>query len=200
MKELFSFLLERRITPNGLFTLYCLHKKKQEKDYVNYLTELHRLIVSGHVEMKGKSYQITNKGLFILQEADKMIKFSKSKIKVDFKEWEENILKYNNIFPNGKKEGINISFRSTPKELLPRFIWFFNEYPEFSWEEVFKATETYVKGFEQSGDFKYMQLSKYFIKKDDQSKNTTSTLAQVCYDILNGVEDVENNGYCYYGD
>jgi hypothetical protein len=45
-----------------------------------------------------------------------------------------------------------------------------------------------------------MQTSRYFIKKDDKSKNTISNLAGICYNIAEGNdEDVSESGYHYFG-
>jgi hypothetical protein len=79
-------------------------------------------------------------------------------------------------------------------------VWFFKEYPEYTWEDVFTATTRYVEPFEESSDYTYMQTSRYFIKKDDKSKNTISTLAGICYNISQGNdEDVKESGYHYFG-
>ena len=111
----------------------------------------------------------------------------------------EQIEQYNLCFPKGKKAGTSSSFRTNPKELVERFSWFFKEYPEYTWENVLEATKLYTKQFLDSNDFTYLQLSKYFIKKDDKNKTTTSSLANVCYNIAQGnVSDV-NDGYHYFG-
>jgi hypothetical protein len=83
--------------------------------------------------------------------------------------------------------------------LYQRFVWFFTEYPEYTWEDVFVATKKYLAGFEASVDYTYAQTSKYFIKKDDKNKNIVSTLATMCYNIAQGNDDEIDSGFHYFG-
>lgn len=92
------------------------------------------------------------------------------------------------------------SYRTNPKELYDKFIWFFNEYPDYTWELVLQATGQYVKSFQDASDYTYMQSSKYFIKKEDKNKQVTSTLASMCWNMLEGNDvDVTSEGYHYFG-
>lgn len=206
MRELFSYLVVNKISPNGLFTLHTLHNKYSFDNYINISTELYRLSLSGHVkkDVSSGEYVITSLGLEVLNQSEKLVssikKTTKKKLNISFEEWQENILAYNTLFPKGKKEGTHISYRTSPKELYDRFIWFFAEYPEYTWELVLQATKSYVEAFETSGDYTYMQTSKYFIKKEDKLKTISSTLASVCYNIQEGNdEDISKLGTYYFG-
>jgi hypothetical protein len=118
--------------------------------------------MSGYLELKTEGgYKLTMEGLSVLREAEKcagmIAKQKEKKSKIPFEEWKEKIEEYNNLFPKGRKEGSTISFRTPPKELYARFIWFFAENPEYDWDLVMKATGNYVKAFEEEGDYTYMQ-------------------------------------------
>ena len=204
MKDLYDFLVKNKVSPNGLFVLNCVHNGYMYPNYVNFNHEQYRLEITGHLkkDVTGVSpvYKITDKGVMLLKEAEHTLtKMKRAKKNISTENWEENIAKYNEMFPKGKKEGASISFRTNPKELMERFIWFFKEYPEYTWELVFQATERYVNSFDETTGYTYMQTSKYFIKKEDKSKTITSTLATMCYNIKEG-NDVEiNTGYHYFG-
>jgi hypothetical protein len=207
MKELFNILIKNNLTPNGYFLLYTMKKKISYNNYVNTTVELYKLKTLGFVEEKieneYKNFYLTSKAESLLKELE-VFEASDSKTKskpekISFSEWEENIVAFNNKFPKGKKPGTALSFKTTPKELFERFKWFFSEYPEYTWEDVMKATDRYVKTFEEQNDYSYMQLSKYFIKKDDKNKSTTSTLATVCFNIAEGDDEDIDTGFHYFG-
>ena len=61
------------------------------------------------------------------------------------------------------------------------------------------ATKKYVKTFDEEGDYTYLQTAKYFIKKDDRNKNTTSTLGSICYMISEGEDFEIDKGHHYFG-
>jgi hypothetical protein len=208
MRELFEYLAANKVSPNGLFVLHSVYNKYYFENYINTKTELYRLELSGYVKSEkvdGRDVvEITSQGLLIIREAEKiagrLAKQKEKKSKIPFEEWKEKIDEYNNIFPKGRKEGSSISFRTPPKELYVRFIWFFAENPEYDWDLVMKATRQYAQAFEQEGDYTYMQTSKYFIKKEDRNKNVTSTLGSICYNILEGNdEDISTTGHYYFG-
>lgn len=205
MKELYDYLAGQSITPNGLFILHATYHGYMYAGYINFKSEQYRLSLTGHLteEKKGLSstYKITDKGLHIIREAESILGKMKRAKKTDvpFSEWEEKIEMYNNLFPKGKKIGSSVSFRTNPKDLFDRFKWFFKEYPEYTWDDVLAATEKYMKVFEESNDFTYMQTSKYFIKKEDKTKTVTSTMADICYNIKSGNDEDMDSGTFYFG-
>lgn len=205
MKELYDLLVTNKVSPNGLFVLHCTQKGYMYPNYVNYLTEQYRLTGTGHLKQEnqdgiGPVYKITPKGENLLLEVEHcMTKMKRSKKHVTMEGWEENIARYNEMFPRGKKDGSSISFRTNPKELVERFLWFFKEYPEYTWDLVFQATQKYVDGFDEGTGYTYMQTSKYFIKKEDKSRNYTSTLANMCYNITEGNDVEVSSGFHYFG-
>ena len=202
MKKLFDELLINKVTPNGLLVLYATYDKSLEYvSLVNFRHEQHRLQLTGYLEHENGVYNITDKGLHLLRECEQTIgKIQKTKKKnIPFNEWEEQIAKYNDLFPNQKKPSSNYYFRTAPKELFSRFKWFFLEYPEYTWDDVFEATKKYVHSHEEAGDYTYMQLNKYFIKKDDKNRSTTSALATEIFNMHNAPDEEINTGTYYFG-
>jgi hypothetical protein len=201
MKEPFHFLCKNQVSPNGLFVLHCIKDKYIINDYIPHKHEQYKLEVTGHLVSNKGTYNLTQKGLDLLDQVDEIYNAGKKtvnkKAKSKFCDWEQNVQQYNELFPKGKKEGSSVSFRTNPKELCMRFDWFFKEFPEYTWEHVMEATKKYIAGFEM--DYRYMQTSKYFIKKDDVNKNATSTLATMCYNIEQGNDTQVNDGYHYFG-
>jgi hypothetical protein len=205
MKEFFEFLITNDLTPNGHYILYCMVNGIPLQG-ISFTHEQYKLSLSGFLEEKIEnkiiSYSITSKGYLIVHEADVYIcnlKTVKKVSKVDYDDWANNITIYNNMFPKGKKKGCTVSFRTNPKELYDKFKWFFTEYPEYTWEDVLDATEKYLLEFDESCDYTYAQTSKYFIKKDDKNKVTTSTLASMIYNIKEGNDEEVGGGTYYFG-
>lgn len=205
MKEYYDFLVVNKVTPNGLFVLHATHKSYLYPNYVNFQSEQYRLELSGHLRSENtgvtKVFKITDAGLHLLREAENIMSKMKRTRKKDvpFSDWEDKIIEYNALFPPGKKQGSSVSFRTNPKELFERFRWFFLEYPEYTWEEVLDATKEYLMKFEEASDYTFAQTSKYFIKKVDNARSTTSTLATMCYNIAEGNTEDINTGTYYFG-
>jgi hypothetical protein len=207
MKDLYDYLVQERLTPNGLYVLQATHEEFLIPNYLNFKHEQYRLSLSGHLKEHKEPtqlnavYTITDKGLHVIRKAHELVSKVKAekKINIPFSDWEEKIEQYNQLFPKGKKQGSSISFRTAPKELFDRFKWFFKEYPEYTWDDIMTATERYLKPYNESSDYTYAQTSKYFIKKEDKNKSVTSTLATMCYNIKEGNDEEINDGYHYFG-
>lgn len=85
--------------------------------------------------------------------------------KVDNKlEFEELANKLREIFPNGKKPGTTYMWRDTTAVIAKKLKILVTKYNcNFTEEQAIKATQAYVNSF--GGNYKYMQLLKYFILK-----------------------------------
>ncbi len=181
----YDVLIDYKITPNALYVLESLNDSSiPHNTLVNFKIEMLFLERAGLI----KDNITTLEGLKLLQKLRKKPK------KLTYDEIKDKLEEYNNFFPKIRKDG-KFSVRSNPKELVDKFDWFFNTYPEYDWEKVLAATKIYVDGFE--GDYTYIQLSKYFVKKEDKNRNVSSTLASICYDIDTGVSS--ETGYHYFG-
>lgn len=205
MKKLFDHLFLNKVTPNGLLVLHATYNNYSYGSFVNFRHEQHRLELTGFLKSDKEDgatvYKITDQGLHIIRESEKIIgKIQKAKKKnIPFSEWEEQIAIYNDLFPKQKKPGSNYYFRTAPKELFSRFKWFFLEYPEYTWDDVLAATRKYVAHYEETNDYTYMQLNKYFIKKDDKNRSTTSALATEIFNLQNSPDGEINTGTHYFG-
>ena len=206
MKEFYDFLNANELTPNAHYILYCM-VYNLPITRVSYTSEQYKLSLNGYLtENKSEDgiifYTITPKATHVVHESEVYIcnlKTIKKVSKISYGDWEEKIKEYNELFPKGKRAGSTMSYRTNPKELYDKFKWFFQEYPEYDWELVLKATTKYVQSFEESNDYTYMQSSKYFIKKDDKNRVTTSTLSTHCYNIVEGNDEEISTGTYYFG-
>ena len=200
MKKLFDFLVENKLTPNGLMALYCIHNNFMYSKTININIELYKLEINKFIEKIEKGYKLTNTGLLLLNNSEKLmmsLKDIKEKSNIKYNDIEDKIKTYNELFPKGKKDG-SLSFRTAPKELYQRFIWFFNEYPEYNFEIILKATQKYIEIYSQQNNYTYMQTSKYFIRKVDNNKISTSNLATMCYNIVNNNDDNIDTGIHFF--
>lgn len=199
MKKLFEYLIKNKITPNGFFALYTLMEKIGYLGYIHTNLEFNKLEKEEFI-VKSKTteqYEVTKKGRILLKDAENIM--SKIKKTIVSEDWEKKIIEYNELFPKGKRSNSNIGYRRNPKELRNSFIWFFKEYPEYTWDDVLNITKQYIES--QNGDYTYLQNSKYFIKKMDVNKTVSSTIADLLYNAKEG-NDVLNTdvGTQYFGE
>ena len=79
-------------------------------------------------------------------------------------EFEELANKLREIFPKGKKPGTTYMWRDTTAVIAKKLKILVTKYNcKFTEEQAIKATQAYVNSF--GGNYKYMQLLKYFILK-----------------------------------
>lgn len=71
------------------------------------------------------------------------------------------------IYPEGKKEGTNLHWRSNTVEIRNRLQAFFKRFGDVPNDKMLQATREYVASFNEN--YTYMNILKYFImkKKDD---------------------------------
>ena len=108
------------------------------------------------------------------------------------KDFLDKINEYRNIFPAGKLPSGKPA-RVNVRSLETNFRWFFEEYSH-DWDTIIKATKMYVNQYEEN-DFNYMMTSQYFIAKQDKHKVKTSTLADYCDMIIDGVSEITDNHF-----
>lgn len=68
------------------------------------------------------------------------------------------------LFPAGKKPGYAYTWRDSTSCIVDRLKKFVMKYGNHSDEEIINATKAYIASF--NGDYRYMQLLKYFIWKN----------------------------------
>lgn len=200
MKKFYDYLASQGLTPNGYYVLHATINGYYHDKYINIRTEQHRLAVTDFLIEDGDQYTLTSKATDIVKTAEKLLVEVTKKIKkVPYGMWEAEITQFNNMFPKGKRDGSSIAYRTNPKELHERFMWFFETYPEYNWEMILDVTKKYVETTSEN-DVRYLQSSKYFIKKQDKNLEITSTLASLCWNVVEGNdEEVSAQGFHYFG-
>jgi hypothetical protein len=101
------------------------------------------------------------------------------------------VARYREYFPKKLSTGPG---RQSPRELKQKFVWFFKNHPEFTWEDVLEAANYYACECAQRNN-EYMANSSNFIKKDTMSKESVSKLADYCQiisDMINEEKDKMN--------
>tara|TARA_R110002167_G_scaffold177167_2_gene376928 strand:+ start:7515 stop:8045 length:531 start_codon:yes stop_codon:yes gene_type:complete len=156
----------------------------------NLDVNIDELVELGYLSKEEKKYKLTPKARTFIAHLDNY--FIKAKKKTDIqlmgKDFSEQINIYRETFPNkrlpsGKPARVNV------KMLSESFRWFFETY-DYEWADVIKATKMYVNEY-RDAEYLYMQTSQYFICKQDKHKVKSSTLADYCDMIRDGIDTEE---------
>lgn len=92
------------------------------------------------------------------------------------------------LFPAGKKPGTNYYWRGFKQEIIKKLETISNKFDfEFTKEQAINATKRYVESF--NGDYRYMQLLKYFILKNKITENGT----EIKSSFMEYIENENNN-------
>jgi hypothetical protein len=152
--------------------------------------EINELVELGFLVHDKKIYKLTPQAKAFIAHLDNY--FIKAKKKTDIqlmgKNFSEQINEYRETFPNkrlpsGKPARVNV------KMLSESFRWFFETY-DYEWLDVIKATKMYVNEY-RDVEYMYMQTSQYFICKQDKHRVKSSTLADYCDMIRDGIDTEE---------
>lgn len=184
MEDMYKILITHDdVTPNQLYLLWSMKTKIATRG-INDKSEERLLIRKGYIA----NSKPTDKGKQLLKEVMQLWKKqSKQKdIAIMGKEYEENTEKYNGLFPKLMLESGKHA-RSSILNVKPGVKWFFSE-TDYTWEEVFKATEAYVNN-RKMVDYNYMTCSQYFARKQMKDKTSVSILADWCEAIRSGLQD-----------
>lgn len=100
-----------------------------------------------------------------------------------------------NIYPKGKKEGTIYYWRDSITNIVKRLQIFFKRYGNsYTDEQIINATKKYVESF--NGDYRYMQLLKYFIFKDKRGLEVVENQSELASYLQNeGQEDTLSNNW-----
>lgn len=83
-------------------------------------------------------------------------------------EYESLAIKMKEVYPSGKKPGTSYPWRDSTAVIARKLKTITTQFNcKFTEDEAIKATEEYVKSF--NGDYRYMELLKYFILKTDKT-------------------------------
>ena len=86
-------------------------------------------------------------------------------------------IKLREIYPKGKKEGTTFYWAESPILIVKRLRTFFQRYGNFNDEDIIDSTQQYVNSF--NGQYKLMQLLKYFIFKDKRNAGVVEYESQL---------------------
>lgn len=99
--------------------------------------------------------------------------------------------KLRELYPNGKKDNV-YHWRDSTKVIAKRLRLFAKKYgSDFTDEQAIEATKRYVESF--NGNYKYMQLLKYFIMKNTNDGGQIAEVSQLLSYMENADEDVQYN-------
>ena len=154
--------------------------------------EITDLVAEGFLVYDDGVYKLTAQAKAFIAHLDNY--FIKAKKKTDIqlmgKDFVDQINIYRETFPNkrlpsGKPARVNV------KMLSESFRWFFETY-EYEWSDVINASKMYVNEY-RDAEYMYMQTSQYFISKQDKHRVKSSTLADYCDMIRDGIDTEEQS-------
>ena len=188
MWELLQKILKEKMTPNQCLILFGM--KQGVSSTASSKLDKDILVSNGFLIFEKDKYKLTPTAKAFCAKLDNY--FIKAKKKTDIqlmgKDFSEQINIYRETFPNtrlpsGKPARVNV------KMLSESFRWFFETY-DYEWSDVIKATKMYVNEY-RDAEYMYMQTSQYFICKQDKHKVKSSTLADYCDMIRDGIDTEE---------
>ncbi len=190
MTEIFNLLIEKELTPNSFYVLYCIKEKIVPNKLVNKNLETQRLINQNWLT---ENLQLTDKSLIFITKIDGYFKKTKKKTSKDLMgdNFMQKIDAYVKLFPN-KKLSSGKYARVPAKSLEGSFRWFFENY-DYDWQTIFAATQKYINEYETK-NYDYMRTSRYFLRKQNLDKSWDSDLATYC-EFLNDTPDVDENPF-----
>ncbi len=185
MWELFQIMLKNNLTPNQVLLLFGIKQGVSLPQVTN--DDKLALEKLGYLILDNGKYTMSAEAKSLVVHLDNY--FTKAKKKTDAQlmgqDFADKINMYREIFPNiklpsGKPARVNV------KMLSESFRWLFETY-DYTWEQIIKATKMYVNEY-RDAQYMYMQTSQYFICKQDKHKVKSSTLADYCDMIRDGIE------------
>lgn len=182
--QLWSTLIKYNISPNQIYYLDCIRTRIKPTVIIESTVESAECQRKGYLNADGK---ITDRGLQVLEEFDTYLVKRKAKVAADVlgPDYLQNVEFYRNQFP-AQRLPSGLYARQSVEELKKKFIWFFQNYPQFTWQQVFDAADyyTFLKR-QQDTPYMYMMTSSYFISKTDPyTKEVKSALADTCQEML----------------
>lgn len=185
MHKLFQILISQGITPDHCAVLFSI-KEKITYPFLNNKDAIEWLIKNNYITENNNVYTITEHGQKLINNLNN--EFVKANKKTNMQSMSNDYVSqieiYRSIFPSGKLPSGKPA-RQNIKCLTDSFRWFFDNY-NYTWEEIHKATKMYIDEYAMN-DYNYMQTSQYFISKQDKHKVKTSSLADYCDMIKEGV-------------
>lgn len=180
---------DKGISVDMFYYLVALH----EGSKINRRT-FNELGKTGYICYKGfdeKGYliepTITQEGVDLITE----ILVNSNMSSMDIKRYEEIAKEMREIFPKGKKEGTVYMWRDSVPVIARRLKAVTGKYGYLPTKaEILDATKRYVDSF--NGDYRYMQLLKYFISKQTIAPDGTTEETSQLFSYIMNKDDVTN--------
>lgn len=157
--EFIDYVSSLNLNPNEFSTLYFIFTKKKAPKTLNIDGYKSVLYTKGWIDGRGN---LNDKSISLFETSN----IDNQSVERYRQMWPSIVL------PNGKYA------RSSHKELEVRFKWFFENF-SYDWETIYKATEEYLKYYEERR-YNFMRTSGFFIYKESSPKLRTSDLAEWC--------------------
>jgi hypothetical protein len=185
---LFTKLKKKKLTVVQYQALYNLKSMKPQDELSERLKEKIRMLVPS-IYINLGSCTLSDKGEKLIKEIEMLFKPLKKLLNIDLlgTDFKERIQEFIEIFPTHKLPS-NKYARGNAKNIEVNFMWFFQEYPDFTWDTILEATEKYVEEFRLK-NYEYMRTAMYFIKKLKDG-TPESELANYCDIALNSEDYV----------
>jgi hypothetical protein len=178
----FDKLEKKKLTVAQYRILYKLYKPPKNLSSLA-LQQIKNQVPAIYINSDGS--ELSEQGVKLIKSIEMLFKPLKKLKDIELMgpDFEERIKEYLEIFPTGKLPNGKYA-RGNKKNIKENFMWFFQEFPEYSWDQVLDATEAYVSEY-QKKNYLYMRTAMYFIKKLVDS-TVQSELANYCELIESG--------------
>ncbi len=198
-KEIFSQLLEDKLSVDELLILYCLYHDKREIVQSYYKIEnpdkyvlLQQLEVEGYL-LREDDNKLTELGESVVERFMNLwgvSEYQSEKVIEEDDVFKENILKYTSLF---SKRALGLTDKScNPNDVLFKFRKLFKENPECTWDDILGATAYRIEEMRASGRLKFIRKANYFVyKRVDQTKE--SEVSDLLLAITEWKESSEDN-------
>lgn len=147
----------------ALYLLSLYKKKNIDGGTIERLKRKDKILVPDDMPNK-----LTSRGVSLIETI-----IAKSKLHIssnDMERYRALADKIRNLYPKGLKPGTNYQWRDSTAIIADRLIKLVAKYNiEFTDEEAIDATKRYIESF--NGNYKYMQILKYFISKQKPVEN-----------------------------
>lgn len=180
MEHIEKLCREYGITPNQLYVLWCISNKRKPLEDTKVALDIRLLQSKALIAIVNeKNVELTTLGGSLVTQVNDMFKkrWALKDITKD-SNYRENMVKYRELWPKASiGEGTNKRpLRSSPADIDKAFKNFFTLYPNADWEDIFKATEVYIRRWKAEEDKTYMKSASSFVYKERAS--TISELAK----------------------
>jgi hypothetical protein len=189
MMEMFHLIREKELSPNQFYLLCCL-KENEASKFINVHQELRSLVTDGWItEDEHKvNYKLSVEAITFVNQVEALFSITKKKTnnQIMGQDYASKVLEFLDIFPKIKLPSGKFA-RSDKKNIEMALRWFIQTY-SYDWTIILNATKMYVDDYERA-NYKYMQTSQYFIRKQNPDKSWASELANWCAQAESGPSD-----------